>query len=107
MLRAYPFSFAYLDLLDHEPTQSEKDDRVRTVFLGAQGKAGLFARFAEVLSTANLPSGPTRFLQVATAKLQPDAFQILSGQFAGNGDVAETWLADMFSEALSSKTGFG
>jgi hypothetical protein len=105
VLRAYPFSLAYLDTLDHEPTQVEKDDRVRIVFLGAQGKPGLFARFADVLSTARLPSGPTRFLQVTNAKLQPDAFRALSGQFASNGEVAETWLADMVSEAISSKTG--
>ena len=26
VLRAYPFSFAYVDTLDHEPTQVEKDD---------------------------------------------------------------------------------
>lgn len=105
VLRAYPFSVAYVDLLDHAPTEDELASRVRTLYLGAGTTPGIVARFADALGRASLPSQVPRFLQVSQATVSDEARKALPAALAAQPGVAETWAADMLSEAISSRTG--
>ena len=105
VLRAYPFSVAYVDLLDHEPSQREIASRVRTLYVGTDTTPGIAARFADALAKATLPSQVPRFLQVAQVNVSPEARKSLPPELANKPGVAETWVADMLSEAISSRTG--
>lgn len=104
VLRAYPINVTYLDVLDHQPSEREKRDRVKRLLLGGD-KPGLFDRYAQVLSGAKLPSSGTRYLQISQVNVAPEALaQLPEGLKTGSG-VAEGWLADMFGEALLDKAG--
>lgn len=105
VLRAYPFSVAYVDLLDHMPSRDEIAGRVRTLYLGNDKTAGIVNRFADALAKASLPSQVPRFLQVAQVTVSDEARKSLPAELAGQPGVAETWVADMLSEAISSRTG--
>ena len=105
VLRAYPFSVAYVDLLDHEPNQREIAGRVRTLYEGNATTPGIVSRFAEALGKATLPSQVPRFLQVAQVTVSEEARKALPPELANKPGVAETWVADMLSEAISSRTG--
>jgi hypothetical protein len=105
VLRAYPFSFSHLDVIDHFPTQAELNDRFQSVYYGAQGKAGIFARFAEAVNLATLPTSVPRFVQVSQVNIGDEAREVLSKQVKGAANEAETFVADVFAESLSSKTG--
>jgi len=105
VLRAYPFSVAYVDLLDHEPNQREIADRVRTLYTGTDTTPGIVARFADALAKATLPSQVPSFLQVAHVTVNEEARKSLPPELANKPGVAETWVADMLSEAISSRTG--
>jgi len=105
VLRAYPFSVAYVDLLDHAPTEAEIAERVRTLYLGASGTAGMLNRFADALSRASLPAQVPRFLQVSQATVSDEVRKLLPAALANQPGVAETWVADMLGEAISSRTG--
>jgi len=105
VLRAYPFSVAYVDLLDHAPTQDELVSRVRTLYLGAGTTPGIVTRFADALGRASLPAQVPRFLQVAQVSVSDEARKALPAALATGPGVAETWVADMLAEAISSRTG--
>ncbi|MDN8615513.1 hypothetical protein [Variovorax ginsengisoli] len=105
VLRAYPFSVAYVDLLDHAPTEDELASRVRTLYLGAGTTPGIVARFNEALGRASLPTQVPRFLQVAQVVVSDEARKALPAALGANPGVAETWVADMLGEAISSRTG--
>ena len=105
MLRAYPFRFTHLDVVDHMPSPAEVDQRVRLVYFGDQSKPGIITRFASALNTAVVPNNVPRFLQVTKVTLGDEARAGLSDKLKSAPGVAETWAADLFSEALSSKTG--
>ncbi|MFN3617888.1 MAG: hypothetical protein ACK4TS_07920 [Aquabacterium sp.] len=105
VLRAYPISFAYIDLLDHYPSDEDTRERVRIVFEGGQGKPGLFKRFTSAVEQATLPTGVSRFLQVSQVTIAPQALEGLSPALTNTKGAAETWLADMLAEAISVKTG--
>ncbi len=105
VVRSYPLNFAYLDVLNHEARPDEIDERVRAVFLGVQDKRGFFARFAEKLQSATLPSGPPRFLQITKVAVAPDALALMPKSLTDQPMGIETWLADVFAEAISSRTG--
>ncbi len=105
VLRAYPFSVAYVDLLDHAPSEEEITAHVRTLYLGTANKAGIVGRFADALGRASLPDQVPRFLQVAQVTVGDEARKTLPAALAGKPGVAETWVADMLGEAISSRTG--
>ena len=105
VLRAYPFSVAYVDLLDHAPTQAEITSRVRTLYMGTGNTGGILGRFVQALGQANLPAQVPRFLQVSQATLSDEARQMLPAELTGKPGVAETWVADMLGEAISAQTG--
>lgn len=104
VLRAYPFSFAHLDVIDHYPNEAEMQSRFSTVFYGADDKPGILSRFADVVAKASIPNNVPRYLQVAQVKFGDEARQVLPAKLAKSPGVAETWLADLFAESLSSKT---
>jgi hypothetical protein len=103
--RTYPISFAYLDILDHVPTESDIDDRVAIAYQGAQGKPGILARYADALSAATLPSTGELFLQITSVSIDPDAQPAIPPEMSAIPGAAESWLADHFDEALNSKAG--
>lgn len=105
VLRAYPFSVAYVDLLDHMPDSDEVTSRVRTLYLGNDKTAGIVRRFSDALAAASLPAQVPRFLQVSKVSVSDEARKSLPPEIGATPGVAETWIADMASEAISSRTG--
>lgn len=104
MLRAYPFSFAYLDAsMATAPTEAQKDASIAAVFLGKNGKPGILDRFSQALTKATIPINVPRFVQVTKVAISDEAREDFPAEF-GKG-VAETWVADTFGEAISSKMG--
>ena len=105
VLRAYPVSFAYIDLLDHPPTADEVLARVKLVYQGTGDKAGVLARFAQNVAKAQIPPGVPRFLQVTSVQLKPEALEVLPAYIKSEPGAAETWAADLVSEAISTRVG--
>jgi hypothetical protein len=103
--RTYPLSFAYLDALDHAPTESELDDRIAIAYEGIQGKPGIVERYADALTTATLPQSGELFLQITNVSIAPDAQAAIAPEMTAIPGAAETWLADHLGEALNSKAG--
>lgn len=105
VVRAYPISFAYIDLLNHAPTVDEVQARVKLVYQGAGDKPGVLARFAQSVAKAQIPSGVPRFLQVTSVLIKPEALDVLPAYFKSEPGAAETWTADLVSEAISTRAG--
>lgn len=103
--RTYPVSFAYLDVLDHSPSDGEIDERVAKAYEGAQGKDGIFARYAAALAAATLPHAGDLFLQITKVTISPDAAPAIRPELAVLPGAPESWIADHFAEALNSKAG--
>jgi hypothetical protein len=103
--RAYPLSFAYLDALEHTPTEGEIDGAVAKAYGGAQGKQGIFGRYADALAATRLPYNGEVFLQITKVTLDTDAAPAIRPEMATIRGAAESWLADHFGEALNSKAG--
>ncbi len=105
VVRAYPISFAYIDLLDHAPTEEEVQARVKLVYQGTGDKAGVLARFVQSVTKAQMPGGVPRFLQVTSVQLKPEALEVLPDYIKSESGAAETWVADIVSEAISTRAG--
>ncbi|RAS17214.1 hypothetical protein DFO50_104176 [Microvirgula sp. AG722] len=105
VLRAYPFSFTHLDVIDHMPGNAEMQARFSTLYYGDQGKPGILNRFVDIVGAATIPEHVPRYLQVGQVKLSDEARAVLPEMLTRNPGDAETWLADLFAENLSSKTG--
>jgi len=103
VLRAYPISFAYIDVLTAPPTEKVKDQDVSYIFRGIDGKPGLIDRFVSTLNDAALPSSVSRYLQVTNIAISDEARAVFPPEYRNGG--AETWLADTFGEELSTKAG--
>jgi hypothetical protein len=103
VLRAYPFSFAYLDALSAAPSESQKVAAISKVYLGAGGKPGVLDRFYAALTQATVPDNVSLFVQVSNVIIGDEARTEFPAQY-GNG-VAETWVADTFAEAIAGKMG--
>lgn len=101
VLRAYPFSFAYIDALPSAPTDEQKNERIGYVYLGKNGKPGILERFANALNQASIPTTVPRYLQVSSVTLGEEAVSQFPVEYAQGA--AETWVADTLSEAISSK----
>src|SRR3989344_2020981 len=56
VVRAYPLSFAYVDALDHAPSEDEIRGGVRLVYEGVAEKPGVLARFVDSAAKASIPS---------------------------------------------------
>jgi hypothetical protein len=105
LLRAYPLSFAYLDALEHGPSDAEIDDCIARAYEGAQGKEGIFGRYADALVHATLPRNDSLFLQITNVTIDTDAKPAIPEALAQRPGAAETWLADHLDEALNSNAG--
>lgn len=103
VVRAYPLSFAYVDVLDHPPSEAEKQARVKLVYEGVNDKPGLLARFANSVAQASVPAHVPRFLQVTSAELDAATLDSLPAYIKSEPGAAETWLADIASEAISTR----
>lgn len=103
VVRAYPISFAYIDVLDHVPQPDEIMARVRLVYQGANGKPGLMGRFLNNVVQADIPANVPRFLQVTSVKLSPEALNVLPDYLKGDPVAAQTWAADLVGEAISTR----
>lgn len=103
VVRAYPISFAYIDVLDHVPQPDEIMGRVRLVFQGANGKPGLTGRFVNNVLKAEIPANVPRYLQVTSVKLSPEALDALPDYLKSQPGAAQTWAADLVSEAISTR----
>lgn len=105
VVRSYPISFAYIDVFDHAPSQDEIQPRVKLVYKGANGKPGLLARFANNVANAEIPAQTPRYLQVTNVQLRPEALDVLPAYLKSEPGTAETWAADLVSEAISTRAG--
>ena len=105
ILRSYPITAAYLDVLAAPPSDELLDDRVHKLFVGDGDKTGLIQRFASQLATAQLPDHVPRFLQVGRVSITPEALAELPEAFKATPTTAETWLADQLSEMLATRAG--
>lgn len=101
VLRAYPFSFAYLDALPSIPTDIQKDEIIKYVYLGKNGKSGIIDRFSQALTQAVIPISIPRLVQVKQVLISDEARRSFPTEFS-NGE-AETWIADNFGESIASK----
>jgi hypothetical protein len=104
VLRAYPFSFTHLDVIDRMPTQEEMNKRFEAVYFGEQGKLGIFDRFAAAINQATIPTSVPRYVQVSKVNIGQEALDILPANLKSTNEVAQTWAADLFGERLSNKT---
>lgn len=104
VLRSYPVTVAYLDILANPPSDELIDDRVRQLMMGGS-KQGLVQRFANQLAVATIPQNVPRFLQVGKVSISPEARKELPEALSATPTTAETWLADQLSEAIASRTG--
>lgn len=105
IVRAYPISFAYVDLLNHTPTQNEIQARVKMVYEGANGKPGLLTRFSNNVANADIPSQVSLYLQVANVQIKHEALDMLPTYIKSEAGAVETWMADLVSEAISTRAG--
>ena len=105
VVRAYPISFAYIDLFDHAPTETEIQARVKMVYEGANGKPGLIARFSNAVARASIPAQVSRYLQITNVQVKPEALESLPNYIKSEPGAAETWAADLVSEAISTRAG--
>lgn len=105
VVRSYPISFAYIDLLDHVPSADEVQARVRLVYQGTGDKPGILARFVESVSKAQIPTQVPRFIQVTAVQFKPEALEVLPAYVKAEPGAAETWAADLISEAISTRAG--
>jgi hypothetical protein len=105
LLRAYPLSFAYLDALDHAPSDAEIDDRIAKAYEGVQEKDGIFGRYSNALAQARLPRNDGLFLQITNVTIDADARAAFPEGLSQQQGVAETWLADHLDEALNAYAG--
>lgn len=105
VLRAYPLSFAYVDLLNHAPTKDEIRARVRLVYEGANDKPGILARFVTSVAQAKIPAQAPRYLQVTSAQVSPEALEALPAYLQSEPGAAQTWLADIVGETISTRVG--
>jgi hypothetical protein len=105
VLRAYPFSFTHLDVIDRMPTQDEMNKRFEAVYFGDKGKAGIFDRFTAAINNATIPTTVPRYVQVGKVNIGSEAMDILPKDLKSTNEVAQTWAADLFGESLSNKTG--
>ncbi|MDM0232275.1 hypothetical protein [Variovorax arabinosiphilus] len=105
VVRSYPLSFAYIDVFDREPTKAEVLARVQAVYEGAANKPGIFVRYANVLADATLPSQVPRLLKVSKVSLDPSVMASLPPYLKSEPGMAETWAADIVSEAISTRAG--
>jgi hypothetical protein len=105
VIRSYPISFGHIDVFDRTPTESEIKDRVRGVYEGAAGKPGIIARFGSTVAKASLPQATSRYLQVSSVVLKPEALAAIPAYISSDIKIAETWAADLVSEAISTRAG--
>lgn len=105
VVRSYPLSFAYVDLLPHAPNNDEIRTRVRLVYEGTGDKPGLLTRFANSVAQATIPVHVPRFLQVTSAQISPAALEFLPAYVKSEPGAAQAWLADIVSEAISTRVG--
>lgn len=103
VVRAYPISFAHIDVFDRPPLPAEIAERVRGVYEGAGGKPGIFARFGSTLAKATLPVQTSRTLGIAKVVIKPEAASSIPEYLASTPTVAETWAADLVGEAVSTR----
>jgi len=106
VVRSYPLSFAYIDtFVGRDPNEAEILDRVQKVYAGAGGKPGIYERYAATLGQANLPSRTSRYLQVTNVAISDEVKGTLPTYLTDRPGVAESWAADMVSEAISTRVG--
>lgn len=103
VVRSYPVSFAYVDVLNRPPTEAELLSRVKLVYEGVNEKPGLLDRFVASVAQASIPTQVPRFLQVTSAQIDPEALDALPAFIRAQPGVADTWLADMVGEAISTR----
>lgn len=103
VLRAYPISFTYIDVLPDAPTPDQIAERIGSVYRGTGGKAGLIQRFVGAIERATIPDNVPRFVQVRSVVVGDEARE----QFPEHlrGPAGDTWIADALGEAISSKLG--
>ncbi|UCU95206.1 hypothetical protein KI616_04910 [Hydrogenophaga taeniospiralis] len=105
VVRSYPLSFAYVDLLNHAPSPEDVQERVKLVYEGANGKPGILDRFVSSVTAAKVPANVPRLLQVTSVTVKPEALEHIPAYIKSAPGAVDAWLADIVSEAVSSRAG--
>lgn len=105
VVRSYPLSFAYVDLLNHAPSPEDVQERVKLVYEGANGKPGVLDRFVSSVAAAKVPANVPRLLQVTSVTVKPEALEHIPAYIKSAPGAVDAWLADIVSEAVSSRAG--
>lgn len=105
VVRTYPLSFAYVDVLDHAATQEEIMARVKLVYEGVNDKPGILGRFLNSVAKAQVPAQVTRYLQVVNVQIGPEAQALIPAFLKTEPGAVETWAADLVGEAISTRIG--
>ncbi|WP_244216429.1 hypothetical protein [Herbaspirillum rubrisubalbicans] len=105
VVRSYPVSFAYVDVLDHAAREDEIMARVRLVYEGTGDKPGILARFVNSVAKAQIPAQVTRYLQVVNVRVSPEAQAVIPASLRSEPGAVETWAADLVGEAISTRAG--
>lgn len=105
VVRSYPVSFAYVDVLDHAARDDEIMARVKLVYEGSGDKPGILARFVNSVVKAQVPTQVTRYLQVVNVRVSPEAQVVIPGSLKSEPGAVETWVADLVGEAISTRAG--
>lgn len=105
VIRSYPVSFAYVDVLDHPASEDEILSRIALVYEGNGGKPGILGRFVNNVAKAELPAQVSRTLQVVNVQVSPEASGLLPGFLKSAPGALENWAADLAGEAISTRAG--
>lgn len=105
VVRSYPISFAYVDVLDHAATPDEIMARVKLVYEGANDRPGILTRFANSVAKAQIPTQVSRYLQIVNVHVMPEAQSAIPGYLNSEPGAVETWAADLVGEAISTRVG--
>jgi len=105
VVRSYPVSFAYVDVLDHAARDDEIMARLKLVYEGTGDKPGILSRFVNSVAKAQMPAQVTRYLQVVNVRVSPEAQAIIPVSLRSEPGAVETWAADLVGEAISTRAG--
>lgn len=101
VVASYPVVVQAVDLKDAVPTDDERRQAVRNLYL-KPGKANVFSAFATALATLKLNPSVSRRLRVTEATVSESARAVLAGTTNGDPGVIEQMLAQDFSKFLSA-----
>lgn len=101
IVASYPVVVQSVDVLQAAPTEEERKQAVRNLYLGS-GKANILAAFAQTLDGLRLNPSVERRVRVTASSVNEGARSAMSASALGGAGVLETTVAQDFSKFLSA-----